>query len=597
MSSMIGFLIVGILLVLVLAAVVVLAVMVGRRGGVRRRPDADEVGEAAEPTADQVAAAQALRERADSDIRVLRERTDEEVRQLRERAGAEVDALRAEAQQVRAEAQALRADADAYQESVRAAAEDVRSQAHAALLEAEEAQAEGSRIRTEAKTFAQSQHDEIREIRLSQERREHRLTEREDRIDRESAALAQRVAHAAEQDEELAARLASIEAAEAEHRTALERVAQLSADEARAEVLALAEKDSRHQAAIVARSIENEARREAETKARWTIVEAIQRLAPEQTAESVVSTVDLPSDEMKGRIIGREGRNIRSFEQVTGVNVLIDDTPETVLISCFDPVRREVARLTLTELIADGRIHPARIEQVHERSEKRIADRCREAAEDALIAVGIHDLHPELVSLMGRLRYRSSYGQNVLKHLVECAHIAGVMAAELHLDVAACKRAAFLHDIGKALTHEVQGPHAVIGADLARKYGEHEDIVHAIEAHHNDVEPHSVEAVLTQACDAMSGGRPGARRESLESYVQRLERLEELASAHAGVSKVFAMQAGREVRIMVEPDAIDDFEAQILARDVAKQVEEELTYPGQIRVTVVRESRATEVAH
>ncbi|MPM61586.1 Ribonuclease Y [bioreactor metagenome] len=326
------------------------------------------------------------------------------------------------------------------------------------------------------------------------------------------------------------------------------------------------------------------------------IVEAIQRLAPEQTAESVVSTVDLPSDEMKGRIIGREGRNIRSFEQITGVNVLIDDTPETVLLSCFDPVRRETARLALTELIADGRIHPARIEQVYERSQRRIADRCQQAAEDALLEVGIHDLHPELVTLMGRLRYRTSYGQNVLKHLVECANIAGVMAAELKLDVASCKRGAFLHDIGKALTHEVQGPHAVIGADLARKYGESEDVVHAIEAHHNDVEPHSVEAVLTQACDAVSGGRPGARRESLESYVQRLERLEALAAAHEGVSKVFAMQAGREVRVMVEPGAVDDIGAQVLARDIAKQVEEELTYPGQIRVTVVRESRATEVA-
>jgi ribonuclease Y len=275
---------------------------------------------------------------------------------------------------------------------------------------------------------------------------------------------------------------------------------------------------------------------------------------------------------------------------------MIDDTPGSVLLSCFDPVRRETARLTLTELVADGRIHPARIEEVFERSRGRIAERCVRAAEDALTEVGISDLHPELVPVLGALRYRTSYGQNVLKHLVECAHLAGVMAAELHLDVEACKRAAFLHDIGKALTHEVEGTHAIIGANLARKYGEHPDIVHAIEAHHNEVEPRTVEAILTQACDAISGGRPGARRESLESYVHRLERLEEIAGAHPGVEKVFAMQAGREVRVMVSPEHVDDIEAQILARDIVKQIEEELTYPGNIRVTVVRESRATELA-
>jgi ribonuclease Y len=299
---------------------------------------------------------------------------------------------------------------------------------------------------------------------------------------------------------------------------------------------------------------------------------------------------------MKGRIIGREGRNIRSFEQVTGVNVLIDDTPESVLLSSFDPVRRETARITLVELIEDGRIHPARIEEVHERSKSKIAERVMRAAEDALAEVGISDLHPDLVPIVGTLRYRTSYGQNVLKHLVESAHIAGLMAAELQLDVATVKRAAFLHDIGKALTHEVEGSHALIGADLARRYGEHPDIVHAIEAHHNEVEPTTVEAVLTQAADAISGGRPGARRESLEAYVKRLERLEEIAQTHEGVEKVFAMQAGRELRVMVAPDVVDDIEAQVLARDIAKQIEEELTYPGQIKVSVIRESRAVETA-
>jgi ribonuclease Y len=306
--------------------------------------------------------------------------------------------------------------------------------------------------------------------------------------------------------------------------------------------------------------------------------------------------VHLPGDDMKGRIIGREGRNIRAFEQVTGVNVMIDDTPESVLLSSFDPVRRETARMTLTELVKDGRIHPQRIEEVHERSKAQIEQQCLRAAEDAMAEVGISDLHPALVPILGTLRYRTSYGQNVLKHLVECAHIAGLMAAEMGLDVAQCKRSAFLHDIGKALTHEVEGSHAIIGADLARRYGEHPDVVHAIEAHHNEVEVKTVEAILTQAADAISGSRPGARRESIEAYVQRLERLEEIAGSRDGVDKVFAMQAGRELRVMVVPEVVDDIEAQVLARDIAKQIEEELTYPGQIRVTVVRESRATETA-
>ncbi|SDB84347.1 ribonucrease Y [Raineyella antarctica] len=591
MNSMIGFLVVGILLVILLIAVGVLAVIMLRRS---RTTGADE------PTPAQREAIARLRAEAQTEVDELRARAQSDVRQLRTDTQEELDALRAEASSLRGEADAYqrltRDEADSYDQSIRTTAEEQRQLAQAALREAEEARLEGERLRSEAATFSQTQHDEIREIRLSQERREHRLTEREERLDRDGADVERRRAELEGLQAALVAREAALSEAEAEHRSALERIAGLSADQAREEVLATAQQESRRQAAIVARDIESEARRHAEVKAQAVIVEAIQRLAPEQTAESVVSTVDLPSDEMKGRIIGREGRNIRSFEQITGVNVLIDDTPETVLLSCFDPVRRESARLALTELIADGRIHPARIEQVYERSQRRIADRCQQAAEDALIEVGIHDMHPELVTLMGRLRYRTSYGQNVLKHLVECANIAGVMAAELKLDVAVCKRAAFLHDIGKALTHEVQGPHAVIGADLARKYGESEDIVHAIEAHHNDVEPHSVEAVLTQACDAISGGRPGARRESLESYVQRLERLEALAAAHEGVAKVFAMQAGREVRVMVEPDSVDDIGAQVLARDIAKQVEEELTYPGQIRVTVVRESRATEVA-
>jgi ribonuclease Y len=306
--------------------------------------------------------------------------------------------------------------------------------------------------------------------------------------------------------------------------------------------------------------------------------------------------VHLPADEVKGRIIGREGRNIRAFETVTGVNVIIDDTPEAVLLSCFDPVRREIGRITLEMLIEDGRIHPHRIEEAYERARDEVDVLCQRAAEDALLAVRITDLHPELVTLVGRLKYRTSYGQNVLGHLVETAHIARVMASELGIDPTVVNRGAFLHDIGKALTHEAQGSHAIVGAELARKYGESDDVVHCIEAHHDEVPPATVEAVLTQAADACSGGRPGARRESLESYVQRLERIEAIAGSKRGVEKVFAMQAGRELRVMVKPDVVDDLEAHVLAREVAKQIEEELTYPGQVRVTVIRESRATEIA-
>jgi ribonucrease Y len=310
----------------------------------------------------------------------------------------------------------------------------------------------------------------------------------------------------------------------------------------------------------------------------------------------VVAVLPPPSDEMKGRIIGREGRNIRTFEQVTGVNLIIDDTPEAVLLSCFDPVRREVARLALEALVLDGRIHPQRIEAAHERAKVEVDAHCQRAAEDALHEAGVGDVHPELVMLLGRLHFRTSYGQNVLRHLVETAHLAGLMAAELGLDPALLRRCGLLHDIGKALTHEVEGSHAMVGAEVARRCGEHADVVHAIEAHHQEVDPRTIEAVLTQAADAISGGRPGARRESLESYVQRLHRLEEIAAGHEGVDKVYAMQAGRDVRVMVLPDVVDDIGAQVLAREIAKQVETELTYPGQIKVTVVRESRAIEVA-
>ncbi|WP_127355146.1 ribonuclease Y [Actinacidiphila soli] len=448
----------------------------------------------------------------------------------------------------------------------------------------------------EAREIRAAAKDEVREIRSDLERREQRLADREARIDAESEHLHLRRRELAEEREALERRRAEAIRLEDERRTILERVASYTAAEARTDLVRSVEQQAKREAAVIVRDIERAARERGEERARRIVSTAIQRVAGEQTAESVVSVLHLPSDEMKGRIIGREGRNIRAFEAVTGVNLIIDDTPEAVLLSCFDPVRREVARLTLDALVADGRIHPHRIEEVYERSVAEVEQLCVRHGEDALTDTGITDMHPELVALLGRLRYRTSYGQNVLGHLLESAHIAGMMAAELGVEPTPVKRGTLLHDIGKALTHEVEGSHALIGADLARRHGESEDVVHAIEAHHNEVDPRTVEAVLTQAADAVSGGRPGARRESLESYVRRLKRLEQIAVAHAGVAKVFAMQAGREIRVMVRPEDVDDIQAQVIARDVAKQVEEELTYPGQIRITVVRESRASEFA-
>jgi ribonucrease Y len=472
------------------------------------------------------------------------------------------------------------------------------SQAEVQVLrtKAEKLLASAQAARAEAEEESRARRTEIREQRADLERREQRLSDREERLDTDIRGLEDKSRQLEELKNELKNQRRMLTELEAQQQSTLERIAGLTAEQAKAELVASVGHDAKRQAVLLARDIERQAVREADARAQQIVVGAIQRLASELTSESVVSAVHLPGDDMKGRIIGREGRNIRAFEQVTGVNVMIDDTPEAVLLSCFDPVRRETARMTLTELVADGRIHPARIEEVHERSKSQIQAQCLRAAEDAMAEVGISDLHPALVPVLGTLRYRTSYGQNVLKHLVESAHIAALMAAELGLDIAHCKRAAFLHDIGKALTHEVEGSHAIVGADLARKYGEHADVVHAIEAHHNEVEVRTVEAVLVQAADAISGSRPGARRESIEAYVQRLERLEEIAAARDGVDKVFAMQAGREIRVMVAPDVVDDIEAQVLARDIAKQIEEELTYPGQIKVTVVRESRATETA-
>ena len=516
-------------------------------------------------------------------------------------ARAAVSAARSEAAAAKAEATAARGEARRIVDSARQEAEGLLERAHKqADHEAELARASARRAgEREVSTLTAVAKEQTADA----ERRQQRLDERERLLAEEAERLAERDRRIAsaeadqiERESLLGSRESEISSGIEAQRRELERVAGLTAEAAKAELVEVIESQAKRDAALLIRDIENDARATAETRARHVVVEAIQRVASEQTAESVVSVLHLPSDEMKGRIIGREGRNIRAFESVTGVNLIIDDTPEAVLLSCFDPVRREVGRLTLEKLVLDGRIHPHRIEEVYEAARGEVERLCERAAEDALVEVGLTDIRPELITLLGRLRYRTSYGQNVLKHLVETAHIAGVMAAELGLDIPLVKRCAFLHDIGKALTHEVEGSHALIGADIARKYGESEEVVHAIEAHHNEVAPQTVEAVLTQASDACSGGRPGARRESLEVYVKRLERIEEIAGGKAGVDKVFAMQAGREIRVMVRPDDVDDIGAAVLARDVAKQIEEELTYPGQIRVTVVRESRATEVA-
>jgi ribonuclease Y len=523
-------------------------------------------------------------------------------------AQAKVEDAKAKAASVRAETAAAKAEANAARAEARRVLEAAHSEADTILEHAHrQAETDAEQLRSAARRSGEREiallNATVKEQAAEVERRAARIDERERLHSEEVERLVDRERRLASLESDLSRRETALSQRESElakadevKRRELERIAGLTADTARAELIEAIEGQAKREAAILVRDIETEAKNTADDRARHVVVDAIQRIASEQTAESVVSVLHLPSDEMKGRIIGREGRNIRAFESTTGVNLIIDDTPEAVLLSCFDPVRREVGRLTLEKLVLDGRIHPHRIEEVFDSAKNEVERLCDRAAEEALVDVGITNIHPELVKLLGRLRYRTSYGQNVLKHLVETAHIAGIMAAELGLDVATMKRAAFLHDIGKALTHEVEGSHALIGADMARKYGEHDDIVHAIEAHHNEVPPQTIEAVLTQAADACSGGRPGARRESLEAYVKRLERIEEIAGGKAGVEKVFAMQAGREIRVMVRPDDIDDIGAAVLARDVAKQIEEELTYPGQIRVTVVRESRVTELA-
>ena len=437
---------------------------------------------------------------------------------------------------------------------------------------------------------------EIRDRRSEVTRQERRVNQREEQLDKKMDNLEQR-------EEQLNDKYREAERLEAEaqemhdrQQQELERVANMTSDEAKNILIDRVQKDAYHDAAVMVREIEARAKEEADKKARDIISTAIQKCAADHVAETTVSVVALPNDDMKGRIIGREGRNIRTLETATGVDLIIDDTPEAVIISAFDPVRREIARIALEKLITDGRIHPARIEEMVEKARKEVDNQIREAGEQAIFETNLHGIHPELVKLLGRMRYRTSYGQNVLRHSIEVSHLAGVMAAELGADVHLAKRAGLLHDIGKAIDHEVEGTHVTIGAELAKKFHENDLVVNAIMAHHNDVEQASVEAVLVQAADAISAARPGARRESLENYIKRLEKLESIAYSFDGVETCYAIQSGREVRIVVKPEDVNDAGTLILAREIVKKIEKEMEYPGQIKVNVIRETRAVEFA-
>jgi ribonuclease Y len=452
-----------------------------------------------------------------------------------------------------------------------------------------EAKDEVFRMRAEAEADVKRRAAEVskKEDRISQ--REAIMDERATSLDRKERALRA-------QEQEVEARRREVGTLEQRGRAELERVAGMTAAGARQALVEQIKEEAKRDAMVLVRDIEAQAREEADKRARKIIAIAMQRVASELTTEATVTTLTLPTVYLTGRILGGAGRNIRAFEAATGTNIIIDDTPEAVVLSCFDPIRREMARLTLEKLIGDGRIQPARIEEMHEKSMAEVEQEIREAGEWAVLEVGITDMHPELMRVLGRLKFRTSYGQNVLKHVVEAAHVAGMIASELGIDPAVAVRGTLLHDIGKAVTHEVEGSHALIGGEIARRLGESRAVCHAIEAHHNEVEPRTIEAVITQTADAVSGARPGARRETLETYVKRLERLEQIAREFEGVEKVYAMQAGREVRVMVKPDAVDDLHAEVIARDIAKKVEEELQYPGQIRITVIRELRSSAYA-
>ena len=472
------------------------------------------------------------------------------------------------------------------QEIIKEAEKTGEAKKKESLVEAKE---EIHRLRSEMERDNKERRNEL-------QKSERRLLQKEENLDRKLDSYEKKEENLLTQSQKLRDSQDKVDALYAKQVTELERVSGLTADQAKQELLDSVEVDVKHDMAKLVKDLEQQAKDEADNKAREIISLAIQRCAADHVAETTVSVVPLPNDEMKGRIIGREGRNIRTLETLTGIDLIIDDTPEAVVVSGFDPVRREIARTALEKLINDGRIHPARIEEMVEKAQKEIDQKIKDAGEQATFETGVHGIHPEMIKLLGRLRYRTSYGQNVLKHSIEVSHLAGLMAAELGVDVTLAKRAGLLHDIGKAVDHDMEGSHVELGGDVAKKYRESDAVINAILSHHGDVEPTTVEAVLVAAADAISAARPGARRETLETYLKRLTRLEEIAESFDGVEKCYAVQAGREIRIMVKPDKIDDAEAVLLARDVAKKIEAEMEYPGQIKVIIVRETRAVDYA-